>query len=167
MGPYLYGMSDNMDDMEELDRTVITLWVLLGSISAVIATAVAGGAAFYLALPFVPIAGGAFVLLMLVNAAYQLRRYQIWRFSVDDDALYLKRGVITRRKSVVPFSRIQHVDTNRNPWERLFGLASVVVYTAGSRGSDAVIPGLRPERAEELQSSLRRQANRFRGADTV
>ncbi len=153
--------------MEELDRTVVNMWILLGAVTVTVASVIAGGVAFYFNLPAVLIAVGGWLLLMVVSVVYQVRRYQIWRFSVDDDALYLKRGVLTRRKSVVPFSRIQHVDTNRDPWERLFGLASVVVYTAGSRGSDAYIPGLRPERAEELQASLRRQANRFRGADTV
>ncbi len=44
----------------------------------------------------------------------------------------------------VPYVRVQHVDTTRGPVERAIGLASVVVYTAGTRGADITIPGLRP-----------------------
>ena len=75
-----------------------------------------------------------------------------------DDDLYLERGVLTRVNTVVPFVRVQHVDTQRGPVERAVGLASVVVYTAGSRGADVTIPGLTPDRADALQEKLRRLA---------
>jgi membrane protein YdbS with pleckstrin-like domain len=67
--------------------------------------------------------------------------------------------------SVVPFVRVQHVDSQRGPIERLAGLSSVVVYTAGSRGADVTIPGLRPERAEAIQAELRRLATESEPGD--
>ena len=42
--------------------------------------------------------------------------------------------------------------------DRLFGLGRVVVYTAGSRGADVSVPGLTPERADELREQLRELA---------
>lgn len=95
------------------------------------------------------------VLLSVCGILFVFVRYRVWQFEVQDDALVLEHGVVTRVESAVPFVRIQHVDTKRGPIERAAGLASVGVYTAGSRGSDVTIPGLSPERARELQQRLR------------
>jgi len=94
-------------------------------------------------------------------------RYRRWSYALQEDSLLLDRGVVTRVRTVVPYVRIQHVDTRRGPVERALGLASVVVYTAGSRGADVTVPGLTRERAEELQSRLKRIAIRTEGEDAV
>lgn len=94
-------------------------------------------------------------------------RYRYWRYEVRDDALYLERGVFTRVRTVVPYVRVQHVDASRGPLERLVGLASAVVYTAGSRGADVAVPGLTPSGADDLQERLKRLAIRAEGDDAV
>lgn len=112
--------------------------------------------------------GGVVALVgLLVGVAYVAAKYRIWRFEVRADDLYLERGVFTRVNTVVPFVRVQHVDTQRGPVERAVGLASVVVYTAGSRGADVTIPGLTPERADDLQEQLRRLATESEDYDAV
>ncbi|WP_158057213.1 PH domain-containing protein [Halorussus halophilus] len=98
------------------------------------------------------------LLGLLVGVVYVALKYRVWQFEVREDELYLERGVLTRVNTVVPFVRVQHVDTQRGPVERAVGLASIVVYTAGSRGADVTIPGLTPERADDLQEQLRRLA---------
>ncbi|WP_137287045.1 PH domain-containing protein [Halorussus salinisoli] len=95
---------------------------------------------------------------LVLGVVLAVLRYRAWRFEVRDDDVYLERGVLTRVNTVVPFVRVQHVDTQRGPVERTLGLASVVVYTAGSRGADVTIPGLTPDRADDLQEQLRRLA---------
>lgn len=95
------------------------------------------------------------VALALLGAGHAVLRYRVWGFALQEDALYLERGVITQVVTSVPFVRIQHVDTRRGPVDRSLGLARVVVYTAGSRGADVAIPGLRPARAEALRERLR------------
>jgi membrane protein YdbS with pleckstrin-like domain len=86
---------------------------------------------------------------------------------VRDDAIYLERGVFTRVRTVVPFVRIQHVDSSRGPVERVVGLGRVVVYTAGSRGADVTVPGLTPSSADDLRERLKRLAIRAEGDDAV
>ncbi|MFW6457894.1 MAG: PH domain-containing protein [Halodesulfurarchaeum sp.] len=113
-----------------------------------------------LGLPTFAIAGS----LLLVVAHL---KYRIWRYDVLEDSLFLHRGVFTRVRTVVPYVRVQHVDTQRNPIERLLGLSRVVVYTAGSRGADVSIPGLTNERAESLQEELRQLAGEHDTDDGV
>lgn len=105
------------------------------------------------------------VPLAILGVVHAFLRYRRWGFEVGEDALYLERGVVTEVATSVPFVRVQHVDTQRGPLDRMLGLASVVVYTAGSRGADVSIPGLRPERATELRERLRDLAEE--GEDAV
>ena len=94
-------------------------------------------------------------------------RYRAWRYRLRDDALYLERGVLTRVRTVVPYVRVQHVDTSRGPMERSLGLSTLVVYTAGSRGADVSIPGLTPEEASDLQRRLKELAIETEGGDAL
>jgi len=108
-----------------------------------------------------------FLAVLIGGVGLALVRYRVWRYEVREDALYLERGVFTRVRTVVPFVRIQHVDSSRGPLERVVGLASTVVYTAGSRGADVTVPGLTPDGADDLRERLKRLAIRAEGEDAV
>lgn len=144
--------------LRSLDPRVRYLWTLKSAISAGFAGAIAAVVdAFVLGVgPMVPLAIGT--SLFVLGAIHAVLRYRVWRYEVREDALYLERGVLTRVKTVVPFVRIQHVDTSRGPVERATGLATSVVYTAGSRGADVTVPGLTVDRAEDMQHRLKRLA---------
>ena len=153
--------------MESLHPRIMIAWILQALIISLILGAIAGAInQFVLDISLIVPIGvfGVFAMLLIIHA---ILRYRIWRFEIRDDELYLERGVITRVKTVVPYVRIQHVDSRRGPIERVLRLASTVVYTAGSRGADVLIPGLRPERSEELQQELKRLAIESEGEDAV
>jgi len=115
----------------------------------------------------VELAVAGWAVLVVLGIVHSVFAHRIWRFELQDDALFLVRGVLTRTDTSVPYVRVQHVDTTRSPFERSAGLASVVVYTAGSRGADIAIPGLRPERATELRERLRDLASESEATDAV
>ncbi|HEY8470860.1 MAG TPA: PH domain-containing protein [Longimicrobiales bacterium] len=97
----------------------------------------------------------AVALLCLAAAALHPRaRYRSWGYRLRDAALLVRRGVLWRTISIVPHARIQYVDTRRGPLERALGLATVVVYTAGTRGAAVRIPGLDAAHAEALRDRL-------------
>lgn len=148
--------------MERLDPRVRVVWLVRVVVFAVVA---AGGIAFAVgALDGRPVdspavAGvTAFVLVIGLGTGYTELRYRAWGFEVQDDTLYIERGVLVNVQTVVPYVRVQHVDSRRGPLERVLGLGRVVVYTAGSRGADVSIPGLKADRATEVQQSLRQLA---------
>ncbi len=163
-------MSDRAPDdhtLQRLDPRVRTLWVAQSALAA----ALIGGGLFAVnrvleVLPTpVPVGVGAAVLL--VGGALAVLRYRAWGYEVRDDGIYLERGVVRQVRTVVPFVRIQHVDSSRGPVERLAGLATTVVYTAGSRGADVTVPGLTPVRADDLRERLKGLAIRSEGEDAV
>lgn len=153
--------------METLHSRIRMVWVA----QAVLRGAVLGGIlaavdAFVFSIG-VPVVVGVAAVVVVLGLVHAVLRYRVWRFDVQDDALYLERGVVTRVESSLPYVRVQHVDTQRGAIERAIGLASIVVYTAGSRGADVRIPGLRPERAREIRERLRDLAIESEGEDAV
>jgi hypothetical protein len=154
-------------DLQRLDPRVRTLWVVQSTVAAVlVGTGLAVVDRVLDVVPwYAPLAVGGVVLV--VGATLAALRYRAWGYEVRDDGIYLERGVFTQVRTVVPFVRIQHVDSSRGPVERLVGLATTVVYTAGSRGADVTVPGLTPGRADDLRERLKRLAIRSEGEDAV
>lgn len=147
--------------MERLDTRVRYIWLLRTLVGAVFFGALTGVAARFAGVEAVTptVAGGAvFAVLLVVGTTHVFLRYRAWRFEVRDDTLYIERGVLVNVRTVVPYVRVQHVDARRGPIERVLGLGTVVVFTAGSRGADVSIPGLVASRADDVQESLRRLA---------
>lgn len=144
--------------MESLNRKIQHVWIATSVIiGAVLAAIVFGVSTEYFG--FNP----AFVLPVIVllpgiMAVYSFYRYKNWGFKVENDHLNVKHGVLWKISMDVPYVRVQHVDTNRSPLERMLGLASLRVYTAGSKGADIRIPGLKRARAEEIQEDLKEKA---------
>ena len=81
------------------------------------------------------------------------RRFRAWGYAERADDLLVRRGVMFRRVSVVPYGRMQFVDVTAGPLERAFGLATVQLHTAAA-ATDARIPGLPSEEAARLRDQL-------------
>jgi hypothetical protein len=96
-----------------------------------------------------------FIFGAIYTIVFPKLKYNNWFFELKDDELLLKRGVVTKISSTAPYCRIQHIDIAQNIIERMFGLSSLVVYTAGTKGADLVIPGLPHYYAQELQNKLK------------
>lgn len=146
-------------DLERLNPKVQLHWFLRVLVGALFVSAVAGGVAWWIGGPVPLVVGAAAGLVLVIGIPHTWLRFRVWGFVLRDDSLYLQRGVFVRVETVVPYVRIQHVDTRRSPLQRITGLASSVVYTAGSRGADVSIPGLEPDRARTLQHRLKDLAN--------
>lgn len=119
---------------------------LPGATAAVIVGAVAGGVP---ALAVV-LAASALTGLALVSVR---RRWLAWGYAERADDLLVRRGVLVRRTSVVPYGRMQYVDVSAGPVDRRLGLARVTLHTAAA-ASDASIPGLPLAEANRLRDRL-------------
>ncbi|MFI0978949.1 PH domain-containing protein [Streptomyces sp. NPDC021093] len=106
-------------------------------------------ARFWLLLPAAVIA----VPGLLVSVFLPLWWYRVHRWEVTDSAVYVRTGFFWQEWRIAPMSRIQTVDTVRGPLQQLFGLATVVVTTASSKGA-VKIEGLDHEVAAELAERL-------------
>jgi hypothetical protein len=93
------------------------------------------------------------VLAGLIAERFLARRVAAWGYAERDDDLLIRRGVLVRRLSVIPYGRMQFIDVTAGPVERSLGLATVRMHTAAA-ASDARIPGLDSAAAAVLRDQL-------------
>jgi len=156
-------MTDPMPRPDErLQRAVLGYWIVTDGITAAVVTSLL----WYLARPLLRdhwdgwspaienvLFGCCLGLLSLAVLTPPLT-YLRWRFGFRDDLLLMRYGILFVEERAVPVRRMQHVDLMRGPIERLFGLATLVVFTAGNEGSAFRVPGLSVQRAMELRDRI-------------
>ncbi len=112
-------------------------------------------------LPFVQFDPGWWPALMLVPAVWFTvlswldARHRGWALREHD--LIYRSGVIWRKTVIVPFARIQHVETASGPLERWFGLMRVKCFTAGGMMADLSVEGLDEPLAVRVRQYLLEQ----------
>lgn len=154
-------MDSSTIDYQPLDPEVIFLWQISSAISTVVllAIAMAGGGFFAFQFQF----GWQWVavacLLLLIWRTiwvftYPPRAYREWGYRIDQRVLELRHGVWFKELELLPLARLQHVDLHRGPVERWLGLASLVLYTAGTHNASLTIPGLPAAVALQLRDRL-------------
>jgi hypothetical protein len=82
---------------------------------------------------------------------------QRWRrtfWKLDERGFQVRRGWLWRAEVLVPRSRVQHLDIERGPLERRFGLATLVVHTAGSQTEALRQSGLNDADAVAVRDAL-------------
>lgn len=128
-----------------------TTWGVLVAIGAAVASSLVGEtpAARTAYLIGVPIA-------IVLAAAIPYLRYRRWRYEIRERDLFLSHGSLFFVLTLIPFDRIQYVETHQGPLDLAFGLMQLVVYTAAGRA--ARIPGLAPEEAGSLREELSKVA---------
>jgi membrane protein YdbS with pleckstrin-like domain len=102
-------------------------------------------------------------LLLIAAAVFVIAAGWLWwivgrqvralGYAERDDDLLVRRGIMWRSIVVVPYGRLQYVDVQAGPVDRIFGIARVQLHTA-SAGTDAVIPGLPPQEAARVRDRL-------------
>lgn len=142
--------------MRKPEKKILPVWIgTFVLASGIISATVSGLLWYFRSYSFADTFTAIFVILTVFSIVLGYVRYRAWRYTLRDDHMYLERGVFTRVKTMVPYVRVQHVDTQKSVIDRLLGLSKVVVYTAGSRGADVTVPGLLPEDARDMQERLR------------
>lgn len=73
------------------------------------------------------------VLAALIGAWLGRARWSRTAWKLDERGLQVRRGLLWRSELLVPRTRVQHLDLERGPIERRYGLATLIVHTAGTR----------------------------------
>ena len=72
-------------------------------------------------------------------------------YSVDDEGVNMKGGVIWKKHVTVPYSKITNVDVTQGPLQRYCGIGTIHVQTAGSAGKQGEKAELRLSGIRELE----------------
>ena len=84
----------------------------------------------------------AVVVAAVGGVVLPLLRWRYWRYEVRDEEIDLLRGALVVTRTLIPMTRVQHVDTARTVLSDMFELRSVTVHTAaGSHSIPALLEG--------------------------
>lgn len=119
------------------------------------------GLIFYLA-----IAAAFLVVALLFVAAliWPKVEHRHTSYRIDAEGLEIRRGVFWRHQNTVPLGRVQHADVSQGPLQRMFGVGTLVVHTAGTQGASVSLPGLGHEQAVAIRDLIVHQR---KGQDAV
>lgn len=93
------------------------------------------------------------LVLAVVAVLVVPRQVRAIGYAEREEDLIVRRGVLFRSLTVVPYGRMQYVDVTAGPVDRALGLATVRLHTA-SAATDATVPGLTTDAAALLRDRL-------------
>lgn len=148
---------------QSLDPRVIRLWRTRGLVGA--GVLVASGVVTIALMVWLDasrtslmIAGAIFGTLTLLLAWKAMNwppvKYRWASYRVSADGVLIRRGVYWRSVIHVPRSRIQHTDVSQGPVARRYGLATLVMHTAGTSNAEIKLMGLDAALAYQIRDSL-------------
>lgn len=108
---------------------------------------------------FLPLVG----LLSYYSAKLSYKNY---RYGLEDGYFKKESGVISKYSLTIPYERIQNIDITRGPIERLLGLSSLQIETAGHAtfyagvggGTGSTLTGLSHSESETIRDELIKRA---------
>lgn len=104
----------------------------------------------------VGIVAGPILIFAVVSIVFLVpRRWSRWGYAFTERELHVAHGWLTRVHTVVPVSRVQHIDVSQGPIERGSGVATLSLHTAGTENSLVVLPGITRQRAEDIRDAIR------------
>lgn len=92
---------------------------------------------------------------LIISFVYPQFKYKYFTFEVKDNELIINRGILTRIKTLMPYSKLQHIDLRQSIFDRMYNLAKLTLYTAGTYSNVILLPGLPLQYAEELKEALK------------
>ncbi len=152
------------DVLRSLDPKYISLEKLVGWIvCGIIGGGLIVGVVFLLAHVAMPgwtrvlVGGVVFVLcagLAWLAHCFPGIEYRHKSYRVNGHRVEIRKGVVWRQVLDVPRSRVQHTDVEQGPIERRFGIAHLVIHTAGTMNASVTMEGLRYETAIAIRDLL-------------
>lgn len=149
-----------------VDPRTIAVWrwgTLLAFMPPVAILLVATTIVTFAGIPFALAFWVAWMLLLMAAGVvvwlYPPTSYRYQRYRVDGTGITIRQGVFWRTQSHLPQARIQHTDVSQSPLQRRYGVATLKLYTAGSRFTRTKLPGLDYSDAVALRDRLQREGH--------
>ena len=100
-----------------------------------------------------------FALLVAASVVlFALGHWVMWRrftYGIGAGEIVIESGLLHRSRRTIPFDRIQDVDFERGPLQRVFGLAKVRIETGGAAKDEGMLDSLSMPEAERLRAAVR------------
>jgi len=147
---------------EKAQRTLWILcgvfWFMLGLVTLIVLMLAAGGEA---AIVF-GIILWAELIAMLLTLIWIPAFHASLQYVIDDDTVKAQGGVLWKRYVTIPFTKITNLDITEGPVQRIFGIGTIHVQTAGASGQQNTKAELRMLGVSNLQEVKERIMERIK-----
>lgn len=93
-------------------------------------------------------------LIVFVLLIWGILSWMFYTYRIEEDELRIEYGIFVKKKLYIPRHRIQVIDVTAGPIQRLFGLVSLKVQTAGESKPEGEISAVTREVAEQVREEL-------------
>lgn len=97
---------------------------------------------------------GWVVPIIILLTLYTIVGSRAKAYLLAEHHLSFYTGVLFKSIIIQPFSRLQHIEISRGPLQRVLGLATLKLFSAGGAQHALAVPGLPLARAEQLRASI-------------
>ena len=99
------------------------------------------------------------IIVSILNAIISPRfRYHRYRYRLDDDSMEIIEGYIFTSHAIVPIERIQNLELQQGPIDRIFGVSKMIITTGGS---DVTVRFVPKEMADAMSDKLKYKINQM------
>lgn len=149
------------EPQKRISERALTVWKITGIIYVFLSILIGIGASiaiFFFHYPlwiiFIIIVGIIIIGYFLTFIIPKLR-WQRWRYEVREQEIELQRGILIKKRTLIPMIRVQHVDTIQGPLLKKYRLSTISISTAATTHE---IPALDENEADELRISIAKLA---------
>ncbi|MFP7486268.1 PH domain-containing protein [Priestia filamentosa] len=142
--------------MKRVSKKSISVWHLEDS-QGILGFALAATVGFYILRDYELVKKAYYVTLLLsgLKLIWELFQnpflYRHMAYAIQEHSLCITSGAFSINEAVIPFNRIQHIDTEQTFFSRMFKLHRVTIYTAGDSHTISYLP---KEEAEALKDKM-------------
>ena len=105
------------------------------------------------------IGAGAFLVIVLVTLGWALLETIFWKYTVTDRRIFVRHGLLSVTEETARPRRVQDITLRQSIFDRLFGVGTLSIDTAGTEGGALDFRGLvRPTEVRELIEDAVREA---------
>jgi uncharacterized membrane protein YdbT with pleckstrin-like domain len=91
------------------------------------------------------------VLIMLPVLLWMFFYYAALEYAIDDDSIKGNSGVFWKKYVTIPFTKVTNLDITQGPVQRIFGIGTIHVQTAGAGGQQGEKAELKMLGIKDLQ----------------
>ncbi|WP_292891211.1 PH domain-containing protein [Nonlabens sp.] len=99
--------------------------------------------------------------IAVISLLSPVLKYIYFTFHIEDDELIIQKGFLQKERKAIPLERIQSININQNVVQRILGIVSLEVDTAGSKAKELEIPGLERSFASQFKELLQERKEKI------
>jgi len=108
------------------------------------------------------------IVFFLIARWFIKAYYNSMLFEIVEDEVHVNRGIITKTRKIVPYRTITNVEIKQGPYDRLLGIWTIEIQTAGFSsskiGPEERLDGLPAHELETIQTLIINRVRKVRGS---